>query len=75
MEAREELLIHRETKAAEALVASAAREEWATMWESELTAREQALSALAEQVKQVEAQAPGAASTSAAEGLSLEERL
>ena len=58
-------------------MALTAREEQAAKWKAELTARERALADLAEQVKrgQAEPPAPIGVPTSAAEGLSLEERL
>ncbi|XP_062197285.1 uncharacterized protein LOC133900171 [Phragmites australis] len=70
LQSREEDVTIRETDAAEAVLASAAREERAAKWESELTTCEQALSALVEWVKQAGAQASGAV-----EGQGLEERL
>ncbi|XP_062197319.1 uncharacterized protein LOC133900216 [Phragmites australis] len=57
-------------EATEAVLATAAREERAAKWESELTAHEQALSTLAERLKRVEAQVSGAAG-----GQGFEERL
>ncbi|XP_062202101.1 uncharacterized protein LOC133904658 [Phragmites australis] len=76
-DAHVEQIARREAEAALAASALTAREEQAAKWEAELAARERALAALAKQAKRGQAEAPATSGvpTSAAKGVSLEERL
>ena len=75
MGAREDLLARRESEATEAATAAAAREEQIAKHETELFARDRALSELAGLVKLATEHAPDASSSGVVRGQGLEEQL